>query len=144
MSKVIKSPVEAFPGTVTLYDPLSFPMVIKVEETIVAAQEFRTYDYFCGKCKHKVELLQIIKPCPKCEGDIMQRINWDKSGTSSEFHNALTPAVMECIQSWSLEGVGNPPEYFPGSPTVAANELVKWIYDEIMILYSGTTTVPNE
>jgi len=143
MPKIITSPVDQFPGTVTLYDPLSLPMVIKIEESIYAAKEFRTYDFFCGKCKHEVELTQILEPCPKCEGVIMQRINWDKSGSSSEYHNALTPAVMDCVQSWALEGVGNPPDYFPGSPATAANMLVKWIFDEIMILYSGVS-VPNE
>lgn len=144
MSKVIESPVDAFPGTVTLYDPLSFPMIIKIEETIAEAQQYRTYYYFCGKCKHEVELLEIVKPCPKCEGTIMQRINWDKSGSVSEYHNALAPAVMACVKSWELEGVGNPPEYFPGSPIVPANKLLVWIYDEIMHLYSGTGAVPNE
>ncbi len=144
MPKLITSPVDKFPGTVTLHDPLSFPMIITIEEAVAAAGEFRTYDFFCGKCKHEVDVDQILKPCPKGEGVIMQRINWDESGTSSEYHNALTPAVMEGVQSWALEGVGNPPEYFPGSPATAANMLVKWIFDEIMVLYSGAGIVPNE
>lgn len=39
MSKVIKSPVERWPGTVTLYDPLSFPQVIGVEDAFAEVNE---------------------------------------------------------------------------------------------------------
>ena len=39
MSKVITSPVEDFPGTVTLADPLTFPQSIAFEDALIAARD---------------------------------------------------------------------------------------------------------
>lgn len=39
MSKVITSPVDRWPGTVTLSDPLTFPQSLAVEDALAAAQE---------------------------------------------------------------------------------------------------------
>ena len=39
MSKKVKSTITKFPGSVTLYDPLTFPMVKTFEESISEAQE---------------------------------------------------------------------------------------------------------
>lgn len=39
MSKTIKSPVERWPGTVTLYDPLDYPQIIAVEEAFAESNE---------------------------------------------------------------------------------------------------------
>jgi len=39
MSKTIESPVERFPGTVTLSDPLTFPQALAMEDALEAAKE---------------------------------------------------------------------------------------------------------
>lgn len=41
MSKTITSPVERYPGTVVLYDPLTFPQAIAFEDAVNAADELR-------------------------------------------------------------------------------------------------------
>lgn len=144
MSKVIKSPVDKFPGTVTLYDPLSFPQVIAIEKATVASREFRTYDYFCKDCEHTIPEDEMLEPCPKCGGAIMQRVNWEESGTTNEYHGALVPAIMECVKEWGLEGIGNPPVPFPATPSVPANKLVAWVYGEIIALFLETQEIPEE
>ena len=39
MSKVITSPVKRWPGTVTLYEPLSYPQVLALEEVYRAREK---------------------------------------------------------------------------------------------------------
>ena len=39
MSKKIESPVKRFPGSVTLYDPLTYPQVIAFQDATAAAGE---------------------------------------------------------------------------------------------------------
>ncbi len=39
MSKIITSPVDKWPGTVTLSDPLTFPQALAVEDALAAAKE---------------------------------------------------------------------------------------------------------
>ena len=39
MSKIITSPVDRWPGTVTLSDPLTFPQALAVEDALDAAKE---------------------------------------------------------------------------------------------------------
>lgn len=41
MSKVITSPVDEWPGTVTLHDPLTFPQRFAFEDALTAARELR-------------------------------------------------------------------------------------------------------
>ncbi len=69
MGKVITSPVKAYPGTVTLREPVSFPMVIAFNKATAAAK----------LCNETVEKFQTYLPA------IFQWIEkWDLAGIPAE------------------------------------------------------------
>ncbi len=67
----------------------------------------------------------------------------DKVGVA-EYHNELLPAIMDCIESWDLEGLENPPNPFPGTPRKPAAKLMGWLSTEVVALFSEAEAVPNE
>lgn len=60
MSKIITSPVEKWPGTVTLHDPLSLPQVVELEE---AFARVKTLGKKTSLSKQHNELLPTIVSC---------------------------------------------------------------------------------
>ncbi len=56
------------------------------------------------------------------------------------------PAILACVETWSLENVPEKPtlETFPASPRAESHKLIEWIFREIMSVYLGEAEVPNE
>jgi hypothetical protein len=100
MGKTIKSPVKKWPGTVTLYDPLSLPQVVALEDAFAQVK----------KLGQKISL--------------------------SKQHKELLPAIEDCVASWDLEGIKNPPSPFPATPRKPANQLLNWLIEEVTALFS--------
>jgi len=74
MSKTITSPVKKFPGTVTLYDPLTFPQVMRVQAGIDAAQKGDNSNIFALRyallpgllgCVEKWDIVGLGMPTPE-------------------------------------------------------------------------------
>ena len=59
MAKQIESPVERFPGSVTLYDPLTFPQVIAYQDAINSVIDMGETTW----SKLRYEILSGIIPC---------------------------------------------------------------------------------
>ena len=111
MSKIVKSTIKRFPGSVTLYEPLSFPMVIAFEEAIADGAA-------------------LIK---------------DGEARQSEYNYSLLPAACACVEEWNLEGLGDlTPDNFPANPRKSSTQLVAWLVDEIINLFTEDEEVPNE
>lgn len=106
MSKVITSPVKKWPGTVTLCDPLSLPQALAVRESYKASLEL------AGGAED-IENVDLVA-----------------------FHNELAPALLDCVKSWELEGLDNPPSPFPGTPRKSSAELMIWLTNEVTALFS--------
>ena len=124
MSKIIESPVGVFPGFVTLPEFLTLPQVQQFERAM-----------------YEIRVL-----AARLKGDIENGIDPDQSIVDSDFDAVTLPAVCSIIESWDLKYNGEPleqpsPNSFPGSPRVAAGELLKWLIDEISDLYSPE--IPN-
>ena len=117
MSKTIKSPVKKWPGAVTLHDPLSLPQVVAIKEAFNSALEL-------GSEKNK-----------KGETIITDL---------SLYHKELAPAITDCVQSWDLEGIDNPPSPFPGTPIKPAAEVINWLSEEVTELFQEAEDPPNE
>lgn len=107
MSKVVTSPIEAFPGKVTLADPLTFPQSIVFEEAIEATQ-----------------------------GETVR----------AKVYYALLPGILACVEEWNLEGIPSAvgADNFPSTPRQAAAELIDWLVEQILLVFSGGESVPSE
>ena len=118
MSKTITSPSKRWPGSVTLSDPLTLPQAEAIENALDdrrdAVEEAETGE------DGRVYFTITDKPC--------------------------LPAVIACVEKWELEGFPDVVEVtsFPFSPRNAAHELIKWLFEEIIKIYSGESEVPNE
>ena len=124
MPKVIESPVKKFPGTVTLFDPLTMPQVVVIDECLVARGVFFEEKEIDGKRAY------VLK------ADAF----WSGPDT------AALKAIFECVDEWNLNGIPEDvtTETFPGSPRNASRELVNWLIKEILDIYRGETEIPNE
>ena len=63
MSKVIKSPVDRFAGTITISDPLTLPQVVAVQEALREADELKAADPNASQAKYNLSLLPGILAC---------------------------------------------------------------------------------
>jgi hypothetical protein len=62
MGKVITSPVQRWPGTVTLSDPLTYPQMIKLERAIEAGRRLKA-DPEAGQGEYAYALLPGLCAC---------------------------------------------------------------------------------
>ena len=107
MGKEIKSPVKKWPGTVTLYDPLSLPQVVAFQDALQSAKDLAWED------EEDIETLKL-----------------------AAYHGELFPAVLSCVEKWELEGIADPPDPFPGTPRKASAELMIWLTTGITELFN--------
>jgi hypothetical protein len=60
-----------------------------------------------------------------------------------EINHALLPAIMGCVEKWNLEGMADPPDPFPATPSVSSAQLLSWLFREVTALFMEDTEVPN-
>ena len=117
MPRQITSPVEKWPGTVTLCDPLTFPQVVGLQDAFADVETARE------KAQVKNRVL-----------------------TQAKLDSILLEPVCACVQKWELDGFPEDVsvETFPATPQKPAAELVAWLIGEVMKIYTGETApVPN-
>ena len=123
MSKVINSPAEKWPGTVTLCDKLTAPQVFAIEDALDETAEIEpsAFKSVVGK-KNKVQL------------------KWQ-----SRLNYAYLPAIILCVEKWELEDFPKDVERdtFPSIQSIDATELISTLFLELMDIYKEETTVPN-
>ena len=85
-----------------------------------------------------------------------QSVTWQRAlrtaqnidqGTSAEFNAALLPGVFAIVEKWELAGLEEvTPETFPASPQAETDELIAWLINQIVIIFTGSGEVkdPNE
>lgn len=56
------------------------------------------------------------------------------------------PAILGCVENWELENIPEKPtlETFPASPRAETHKLIDWLFHELLTVYFGEATVPNE
>ena len=121
MSKVIKSPVERWPGQVTISDPMNYDQVRKIEDAMDAGHGFDPSSYMS-----KLQEVEVV---------------W-----TSKINQASLPAILACVESWELKDF---PENvteanFPATPRGDAMELAAWLFGEIQSVYYGEIEVKND
>lgn len=69
-----------------------------------------------------------------------------KGGVFSEYHNAVLPAILDCVKEWHIKGIDEHPtvETFPATPKRPSAIFVGWLVDEILKIYIGENQVPND
>ena len=126
MSKTITSPVKEFPGTVKLFDRLTFPQALAYEKSLALSSELIP-DEVKGLSAKEIEALKEMPRVP----------------SQTEFDAVMLEAICQCVEEWNLDGFEQlAPDTFPATPRQASAELVAWVYGEIAKLYSPD--VPNE
>ena len=108
MSKVIESPVKRFPGSVTLKDPLPFPLVVKWEEALAKVK----------RGDDQAALLQSIES--SLYPLVVEMVEaWD-------LKNVQTPVTAE-----------NFPNAVKGTSAKSTHELVDLLIVECQAVYNG-------
>jgi len=123
MSKVIKSTVERWPGSVTLCDPLAPPQVFAIEDALDETAEIEpsAFKSLASK-KSKVEL------------------RWQ-----SRSNYAYLPAIILCVEKWDLEDFPKSVtrDTFPSIQSEDSTILISTLFMELMKIYKEETEVPN-
>ena len=115
MSKIITSPVDKFPGTVTLSDPLTYPQFLAVQDAVFG--------------------IQALRDEPDGKTLTQERINF-------MYLPGLIGCIEEWRLENFPENVTV--DTFPSTPGAASGELITWLLSEIIALYSEAEEVPNE
>lgn len=117
MSKTITSPIVRWQGTVTLSEPLTLPQAEAIEQAQSLLQE---------KIKELVE--KKITEFFFLELDKLKAV-----------------AINLCLEKWSLDNFTPLADNtVPFSPRKESHQLIDWLFDEILKVYTGDLEVPNE
>ena len=124
MPKIVISPVDRFPGTVTLSDPLTMPQVVAIDECLLSRKK-----YFEEK---------------DIEGQRGYVLKTDTFWSKPD--SVALDAIFTCVEEWALKNIPEKvtAENFPGSPRAASKALIDWLINEILAVYSGEAEIPNE
>jgi len=115
MGKTITSPVKKWPGSVTLFDPLTYPQLIQWQTAIERANEIKADITFA-------------------DAALMPSVTM-----------ALLPGICACVEKWELEGLpaSISPESLPATPRQSAGRLIIWLVGEIGKLADEADEIPN-
>lgn len=114
MPKTITSPVNRWHGTVEIAEPITEAQAIEIERTQAIIKDAQS------------------KADSENFNDLREAL-----GKSAKLR-----VIEACVEKWNLENFTSNP--FPFSPKVAAQKLIEWLYDEILLVYIGESEIPNE
>jgi len=68
----------------------------------------------------------------------------DDNVSVSRVNYTLLPGIIECVESWNLDGISNnpTPDDLPASPSLSSAELIGWLINEITQLFREANEVP--
>jgi hypothetical protein len=113
--RIITSPVELWPGTVTLPRWLNFEQAAAWEDAIAAVAE------------KKAEITRI------------------EASADPKIAPIMLPAILSIVQTWNLGGeFPCPPgmDSFPSTPRMDSARLLAWLIGAVDELYSDATDLP--
>ena len=78
--------------------------------------------------------------------DVVKLMEDGKEPTLQRLNFALLPGIFACVEKWNLENIPEnlTIESFPATPMQAAGELIDWLREEVLLLITQATEVPNE
>ena len=117
MSKVIKSTIKRWPGTVTIADPMTMPQVLAVEKALIDSRDF-IEERKDGKTYLKAKTMPGSIDAPRLE------------------------AVIACVESWDLKDFQSDP--IQCTPRDDSRDLISLLFSEILNIYNGEIEIPNE
>lgn len=133
----IESPVQRWPGTVTLPDYLTFPQAIAWEECLASARQLLpeyVYDLPMNE-EGKIDNKKLTSQQVKQMTEMLSAIN------SAKYEGELIKGIKECVSEWNLQNFDK--DNFPATPRKSRSELVKWLVSEIGKLYNEADEIPN-
>lgn len=115
MGKTITSPVQHFPGSVTLADPILWPQYMQWVDAVEQASANR------------------------------EQLLISEAASNPKLSDAMLPGICACIERSDLAGFPEhvTPDTFPASPVLEASRLLLWLLREINAIVVGAETVPN-
>lgn len=129
MPKKIDINIPPFVGSVTLCEPMTLEQVIALEDAQDAAAE-------------ETQESPFLKRVIETRGnDADARAIW-----ASRADKHFVPVICKCVEKWELAGYPEniTPENFPATPRGKSIELIRMLMSELMSIYNGETSVPNE
>ena len=61
----------------------------------------------------------------------------EEKASQTEFDAVMLKVIFQCVEEWNLDGYEQlSEETFPATPRGASSELILWLFEEIMKLYS--------
>jgi len=146
MGKKIESPVEKFPGSVTLKDPIPLSACVEWEAALADCQP--------SPCSEGRKILAQFWRTPEKERDVVSAeyethfIACSESGgkcrvglTDTAAQMRMLKSVRACVETWEVPAfdLANP----PGSPKIARSKFIGWIIGEIATIYNEADGDPN-
>ncbi|MFZ5589628.1 MAG: hypothetical protein ACOY4M_08345 [Pseudomonadota bacterium] len=129
MPRKISINIPPFVGSVTLAEPMTLEQVIALEDAQDAAAEENSESPF-------------LKRIVEARGDDREaRAIW-----ASRADRHFIPVICKCVERWDIENYPEhiTPETFPATPRGKSIELIRTLMSELMAVYNGETSVPNE
>lgn len=132
MPKTRDCPVKGFAGSAVFADPLNVEQVFAIEE----AQDLAT----------EIEPSKFLTRINEARGVLDEQGNAVKAVWTSKADRVFLPAILLCVSEWHIERIpeGVTLDTFPMSPRAASAALVDWLWSQILEIYQGEVTVPNE
>lgn len=129
MSKILTSPVEKYPGTVTIPEPMTFPQYLawkRVTDNLMALHEKEAGE--------------------TAEGEAAPGLKYWQIGGVDEYTQIAIPGLCAVVEAWNLGGFPADPtaETFPATPRVQIARLVIWLVSEIDGVAYQRDSDPNE
>ena len=119
MSKIVHSPISRWPGDVTLHDTVTYPLLIKWNDSIAEAQDWTR---------------EGIDPSTRLITDQLR------------YRQAKLPGLVAFVESHTLRGlpVSLSVDNFPALPIGDSINLLVWLNDEIDSIIQAANEVPND
>lgn len=128
MSKVVTSPIEEWPGTVTFSDPLTLAQVVLYEDAVWAARQLLP-----GKGSPLAAAEEIA-----AGGFRLQQ---------SQLDLAFIEGLLACVETFDLANfptVEVTVENFPGTPRDPSMNLIAWLMDELRLIYKPVVEIKKD
>lgn len=128
MGRTITSPVKGWEGNIVLFDPLTLPQAIALEDAISETQKL-------------IEAELQEAGFKSLDAAIKKGFRF----SILKHNQALWPALCGCIEKWEIDAFPKPAyDAFPATPKVRSSDFMLWLYSEVMKLFEEPEEIKNE
>lgn len=121
MGRMITSPVEGWGGTITLYDPITLPQQVALEDAGIEVRKYLLEKMEADGYKPSLE-----------EDDFKKAVKKGFNFSVTKRNLIFWPAMRKCIQEWNIDAFVMPGDNdFPARPRQRSIDFLDWLLEEI-------------